>query len=205
MSGVWLVSRRGLVVFVALVVVLAVPSGCGVPLDREPQALSPEGVPYNLLEQATTTTSTSTTLPVPTVDVPVYFVLRGRLVEVQRGVTQSPSVNKAINALLLGPDDAEETAGVRSAIPPELDVEVGRVEQGVVTVDLGSEFSGLPREEQRLVHAQLVWTATGIAGVTAVRFTLEGDDQEVVLPDASIATGPVGREAFASLCCEAVA
>ena len=186
----------------ALVVAVLGGSACGVPLDREPQALSPEGVPYNLLEQATTTTSSTTTLQVLTVDVPVYFVLRNRLVEVQRPVTQSPSVNKAINALLNGPDDAEQAAGIRSPIPPELEIEVGRVEQGVATVDLGADFSSLPREEQRLVHAQLVWTATGIAGVQAVRFTLDGENQDVVLPDATIAVGPVDRTAFAALCCE---
>lgn len=194
-------SRCRAVVRAATVALVAVGllAACGVPLDREPQALSRDNVPYDLLEQATTTTSSTTTLAVPTVDVPVYFVLNGRLVEVQRPVTQTPSVNKAVSALLRGPGDDEEGAGLRTALSPDLEVEVGRVEQGVVTIDLGAEFSKLPREEQPLVLAQLVWTATGITGVTAARFTLDGKDIDALLPDASLAPGPVGREAYAAI------
>lgn len=184
---------------IAVVVVLGTLVGCGVPIDGEPQVISADDVPYNLLEQAPTSTTSTTTLPVPTVEVPVYFVRNSRLVEVLRGVTQSPNVSKAVKALLDGPGEQEEGAGLRTAIPPELKVEVGRVEQEVVTIDLGSEFTKLSRDEQPLALAQLVWTATGINGVTGARFTLGGKDIEVVLPDASLATGPVGRDAYAAL------
>ncbi|MGI8792448.1 MAG: GerMN domain-containing protein [Acidimicrobiales bacterium] len=188
--------RRQVGLVVAAMVVLV---GCGVPLDREPRTLAADKVPYQLLEQATTTTSTTTSLAVPTVDVPVYFVLNSRLVEVIRKITQSPSVNKAVNALLNGPEDTEEATGLRTAVSPNLKVEVGKLEAGVVTINLGSEFSKLPRDEQQLALAQLVWTATGIGGVSGVVFTLEGKDIEVVLPDASLASGPVNRGSFAAV------
>lgn len=180
-------------------VMAIVLAGCGVPIDRQPHAISPDKVPYNLLERATTTTSSTTTLQVPTVDVPVYFVRNSRLVEATRAVTQSPSVNKAVNALLAGPSVSEENAGVRTALSPGIKVEVGRVEQGVVSINLGTEFSKLAQQEQLLALAQLVWTATGIQGVTGVQFSLDGEAIGVPLPDGVVVTGPVNRDAYAAI------
>lgn len=191
-------TRRVIATVVALAG-LGLMGGCGVSVDRQPRTIAADKVPYQLLEQAPTTTSSTTPLAVPSIDVPVYYVLNGRLVEVPRQVTQSPSVTKAVIALLLGPGPDEEAAGLRTAITPTITIEVGTLEQGVVTMDLSSDFSKLPRDEQQLALAQLVWTATGIGGVTGALFTLDGKNIEVVLPDATLATGPVGREAFAAL------
>lgn len=188
-------------VAVAAVICAVVASACGVPAEDSPRAISEDAVQYDLLQPRVTTSTTDTTLAVASVDVPVYLVRSGerRLVEVSRTVTQSPTVNKAINALLDGPTEGEIEAGYRTSINPNAEIEVGQVEEGTVRIDLSDEFGDVPPEEQLLALAQLVYTATAITGVSGVRFTRAGEPIEVPLPEGTGAVGPVGREAFESL------
>jgi spore germination protein GerM len=185
---------------------LALLAGCGVQADAAPHAVARRTVPYNLLEQAPSTTApsapTPTTAPsVQRVSVLVYFVAGGRLKPVVRDLAQPATVQKAVAALLLGPQEDDIVLGLRSAINPSASAQAKRLDAADFTVDLSPEFAQGPSAEQVLGLAQIVYTVTEIPGVTGVRFTLDGAPIEVPTPSGTLApsSAPVGREAFADL------
>ena len=182
-----------------LVLLLALTTAaCGVQSDGAPRALPADDVPYALLEEAPPTTVTPTVPAVPTAPVNVYFVRGDRMYPVVRQVNAPPSVAKGLTALLFGPEEAEATSGVRSAISPTAAIQARAIDPATYLVDLSAEFAQGSVSEQVFGLAQVVWTATDIPGVTGVRFTLNGQPIQVPTPTGS--TGePVGREAFAEL------
>ena len=191
------VTRR----WVLVVVAFAVLAACGVSSQARPEAVDEESVPFDLLAPAVTTTSTTTTVRAQRlVDVEVFLMASERLQPVVRRVTEPVSVRKAVEALFsLAVSDAELAAGLRSALSPNVDlVSVETTTDGVVTVDLGENFLETSTQEQRVALAQVVFTATGIAGTRGVRFTLEGESREVPT-DQGTQSGPLGRDAFAQL------
>lgn len=181
------------------VVVLAVSAtGCGVRSDPAPRDLSASRVPYGLLEDApATTTTTSPTPAVPRAAVRVYFIQDDRLVWRERQVNAPATVAKALTALLFGVQEDDVAAEMRSAIDPTASIQARALDPATYQVDLSAEFSKGPSSEQVLALAQIVYTATAIPGVTAVRFTLDGVPIEVPTGSGSLTSEPVGKEAFA--------
>jgi spore germination protein GerM len=190
------VNRRVAAAAAVAVLVLAT-AGCGVRSDAAPRELSSEEIPYGLLEEAP---ATSTSVPTPSVAkaaVLVYFVSGDRMVSVVREVNAPASVPKALTALLFGPQEDEAARGIRSSINPTAAVQARQVDPSTYLVDLSSEFASGSTSEQVLGLAQIVYTATEVAGVTGVRFTLNGAPVEVPTPSGPLIASPVGREAFA--------
>ena len=175
-----------------LVALLA--AGCGVRTDEGPRRLAVDEVPYGLLEAAPATTTTTALGPLVTV--PVYFLRGDRLVPVSRPVSQPPTVGKAIDALLNGPREDEASGGLRTSVNPSTQLLLARVEDGVARLDLSSEFAQGPVQRQIPSLAQMIFTATAVPGVHAVRFTIEGEPVEVPTPDGNVAVGALGRDAF---------
>ena len=173
-------------------------TACGVQSDDGPRRLATEKVPYGLLEAAPATT-TSTVAGVPIVSVPIYFVHGDRLRSVPRSVTDPATVGKAIDALLNGPRGDESATGLRTAVDPRAKLLLARLEDGVARLDMSAEFAQGPVQQQIPSLAQLVYTATAIPGVTAVRFTIEGEPVEVPTPEGNVVVGAVGRDAFRAL------
>lgn len=176
-------------------------AACGVSQERSPKALDKESVPFDLLAPAvTSTTVTSTTVRAqPVVGIEVFLMGAERLQPVRRQVTAPVSARKAIEVLFSrSVSDAELAAGLRSAINPNVDLLSVEVSADVATVDLGENFLDASTQEQRVALAQIVFTATGVAGTAGVRFTLEGESREVPT-DQGTQTGPLNREAFAQL------
>ncbi len=196
-------ARRGGVTSAVAAILLAtgaLTAACGVSQESGPNAIDEESVPFDLLAPAVTTTSTPTTQRTQaTVDVEVYLMGTERLQPARREVTSPASAAKAIEALFSdGVSDAELAAGLRSAINPNVELLSVDADDEVVTVDLGENFLDASTQEQRVALAQIVFTATGIAGTSGVRFTLEGESREVPT-DQGTQTGPLGRDAFAQL------
>ncbi|HEX7167842.1 MAG TPA: GerMN domain-containing protein [Acidimicrobiales bacterium] len=187
----------------ALPLVAALIAGvaaCGVQEDDRPRGLAADEVPYGLLDDAPANVSTSTTAPaVQRVNVAVYFLVGDRLEPVPRTVADPPTVARTLNALLEGPTEEEAVSGLRTAINPSTEISASRASPDVVIVDLSSAFTDVPTQEQRIALAQLVFTATGIAGINGVRFTLAGAPVGVPLPDGTVTSEPVGRDAFPNL------
>lgn len=134
--------------------------------------------------------------------VSIFLVSGSQVVEVSR-TTSEPRLEPALELLLQGPTSAELAAGIRSAIATGTELRSARVEAGTAVVDLTQEFVELGGEEQILAVAQLVLTATAVAGVERVRFALNGQDLEVPRADGTLARAPLTAHDYASLVGEA--
>jgi hypothetical protein len=175
-------------------------AGCGVPVDKQPSALSRHGIPFDLL-QPNPSTTTATTTPSP-VEVPVQIFLigpTGRLAPVTRDVSGStPDLPTVLEALVAGPTDAESARGLQSALTTQTTVLAATIAGGVATVNLGGTFGQLVGPPEIQAVAQVVFTASALPGVTGVTFELSG--QPVEVPVASGALVPVAMRAqFAPL------
>lgn len=182
------------------VLALAVAAGCGVPVDQSPTALPRQGVPFGLLDQSGASTTTTAPGPSP-VEVTVQIFLLspdGHLVTVTRDVPFPAPITTVLTALVDGPTDAEAANSLQSAVPAQTTVLSAVVVNGVATVDLGGTFAQLVGQTEIDAVAQVVFTATALAGVTQVAFELNG--QPVAVPTAAGADVPVtNRSQFASM------
>lgn len=173
-------------------------SGCGVRGEESPRALPVDSVPFGLLDEPPITTTTAP--PKSSVEkatVLVYFVRGGSMYPVVRQVNAPPTVAKSLTALLFGTLEDEASQGIRSAINPAAAIQARSLDPATFLVDLSPEFIQGPTSEQVLGLAQIVYTATGVPGVTGVRFTINGAPIEVPTPSGSLTSAPIGREAFA--------
>jgi len=183
----------------ATAVLAAGLTGCGVPVDKQPAALSRNGIPFGLLEP-NSPASTATTSPI---EVPVEIFLiapNNHLVALARDVpVHSPDLQAVLTALVAGPTDAESKAGLQTALPAQttvIDANIGT--GGVATVNLGGTFAQLVGPPQIQAVAQIVFTASSVPGVTGVTFELS--DQPVEVPVASGVEVPVANTSqFAAL------
>ena len=189
--------RTGQHALTALVAVAAVFSlaGCGVPVDKQPSALSRHGIPFDLL-QPNPSTTTAATAPSP-VEVPVQIFLigpTGHLAAVTRAVSGStPDLGTVLEALVAGPTDAESARGLQSALTTQTTILSATVAGGTATVNVGGTFGQLVGPPEIQAVAQVVFTATALPGVTGVTFELSG--QPVQVPVASGALVPVAVRA----------
>lgn len=183
---------RLVVVFVGVAGLAA----CGLRSESDANRIPKDDVPFGLLEPASTTTAEP--LPSGTVRVmEIYFVQAGRLFPVAREV-ERPSVIRAFEAVALGPTPPEAADGIRSALPPEVTMQL-RAEGTTVVVDLSGPFAEAPPTEQALALAQLVYTATAFTGIEAVRFLLDGEPVEVPRADGTLTADRVGRVDYEGL------
>jgi spore germination protein GerM len=189
------VRRRsaGLVAAIAAVSVLA---ACSVRGQSSATRLKPEEVPFQLLNQTTTTIQTSTTQPANDT-VQLYFVRDGLLAPVTReGVVADPQ--SVLVLLSAGPSDSESDQGMRSALVPELAAIVDIIGD-VVTIDLNEEFSSLSPTEQRLALAQITYALTQLPPIDQVRFLVAGQAASVPRGDGSSTDGPVDQSDYEAL------
>lgn len=176
---------------------LAAAAGCGVSEEAAPRGIDPEAVPFGLLEPQPPST-TSSTAAVPRVAVEVYFVAGDRLKAVSREVPAPIVLSTVLDAVESGPGDAEAASGLRNAVP---DGAVTRASSSssVAHVDLAASFAAVDPAEQLLAIAQIVFTASAIAGVDSVAFSVSGRPAEVPIDGASLVSRPVGRSDYTSV------
>jgi len=192
-------ARRAQALLAGVVVVAGCAlSGCGVPVDSAPTALSRSGVPFDLLAPSSPT-STTTSLPPATVGVQIFLVSSsGQLVAADRPVPYPASLSSAVAALIDGPTAAESAASLQSAVPAQTDLLSATISGGIATIDLGGTFGQLVGQAQIDAVAQIVFTATALPGVSDVVFELNG--QPVAVPTASGADVPTAnRSQFTSM------
>jgi spore germination protein GerM len=180
---------------IAGLVLLAVATACGVPLDSHASATDAADVPYGLVANSTSTTVTANG-PTP---VTVFLVADNRLVPVTRRVSGPLDAAEALRELA-SPLTPEETAdGLRRAFG-DTDL-LGAVERNgaEVAVELLAGFDRLPSREQVLSLGQIVYTLTGLPGIERVRFTRDGEPLDVPTADATLTSGPLGRAEYGEL------
>lgn len=170
-------------------------SGCGLPLDRTPRDIAAVDEPFPLQDTAGPRPETGQ----GTDTIKVYLVGSDTLVASDR--PGPGDVGEAVRQLLLGPTQQDSNRGLQSSIPPNtrlLGVETAA--DGTVTVDLSSEFLDVRGEAQIAAVAQLVFTVTGVQGVTGMLLKIAGEPKAIPtesgMADQRV---PVGRFDYPSL------
>ncbi len=173
-----------------LVLGLGVLSGCGIPIDTEPESLAIEveaipdepGVQGGELSTAT-----------------LYLVSGEKLVRVTRDLPDPAELDQVLESLFEGTTAPEERANLRSAVPPGTSLIDLLVDGDTVLIDLDPAFASVGGEEETLAVAQIVLTATGTEGVDKVAFRLEGVPTAVPVAGGALSTGPVTADDYATL------
>jgi hypothetical protein len=138
--------------------------------------------------------------PAKTATFHIWLVRSGKLFETARTGEQTLAVGKrALDSLLRGPSAAEAAAGVTSALPPDFQLRITDLTDGVATVDVDPRFSG---DDVGLRRAQIVSTLTQYAGIRGVRFRSAGapvtdriftaQDLEADLPQIIVTSPQIG-------------
>jgi Sporulation and spore germination len=180
-------------------VTLAMVAGCGLPSDSAPRDIPPG---FDL------DTDSSTTVPredVTSSGPRAYFVggtssTPGTLVGVQRDV-QSNDLESILQALFDGPTTAEQSRGLRTAIPEGTQVLDARLlTDGTARLDLNDAIFTATGEAQTDAVAQIVFTATGPASnVKQVELLVDGELRSWRRGDGSLEDQPLTRFMFPAL------
>ena len=125
-----------------------------------------------------------------------YFIRNGVLVPIVRH-RFGDDLGVALQQLFRGPNRAERAAGLSSAIPQRARIigwrQVGRVAE----VDVSKAFPVVAGTRTHLAHAQLVYTATQVTGVTGLRLLVAGQPTMVSVGGAPARpASPVPRRNF---------
>lgn len=175
--------------------VLSVTVACGVQADNRPRPVASEDVPFDLLAPAA---SAAETQPGEGVGRAVWFVDNdGLLSRGERAFEGAVTVEVILTALLQGVSDAEANNGLRSNITSGTKLlGVDGPSDGLVTVNLSSEFLTVSRELQRLALAQVVFTVTGLPNVDRVLFEFDGKPTQVPGRGDELTADPLKRRDF---------
>lgn len=165
-------------------------TACGIPVDASPETISVDLGDLGEIEEATGARLAA---------VSIYLVRDDRLVHVTRDLPSPAQLPDVLESLVSGETDPEDRAGLRSSIPIGTELREVTEEGGVARIDLSSDFAVVGGRQELLAVAQVVLTATGIEGVDAVVFELEGTPTDVPTPSGALADHPVTAEDYTTL------
>jgi spore germination protein GerM len=186
---------------VACLVAVGMLGACGIPADDEPRAISPDSVPDDAEE--TTPTDASDTLQAD-----LYFTRfdgdRNVLVRTERevpagGSSSTPTPATVLEALLAGPQEADASANIVTSIPAGTSLASTMLAGDILVVDLNAAISGVQADGARLAFGQMVCTATALAEVGSVRFTVEGAPLAPPTGDGETSDAPLTCDAYDNL------
>ena len=163
------------------VVAMALVTGCGIRPDAAPRDIPIEdrSLPASPISAAGASGG----------DARIYLLTPTEPRQV-RSVTRSTGTRDDLLATLVaGPTESELSLPLSSALPAELEVLSTRSVGSVLYVDLSSAIAELSGSGLTLAVAQIVFTATDIAGVDAVQLTVDGQRFPWPRPDGATTTG----------------
>ncbi len=165
--------RRRLGAVVALVVLLA---GCGIPRDDAPRAMSEEPV-------TSTTSTTEAGTGTATVVLPVAETRK--LVTRDRRIDGAATPATVLDALLMEPSEQEVADGLTTFIPPATEALSVEEVDGVWVVTMNGAWGELQGTTALYAYAQVVLTLTQRPpSVERVRFVVEEDGEAVPVVEA---------------------
>ncbi len=160
-------------------------------------------------ESTTTTTSTtaptgsttSTTAAEDTMIVNAYYSRDEMMSAAARVIPKTQQVGAAaMKALLEGPTDVEEEAGMVTNIPAGTTFLGLSIDNGVATVDLSKEYaSGGGSLSMMMRLAEVVFTLTQFPTVEGVNFKLDGEPIDVLGGEGLILDHPMSRADYEDL------
>lgn len=152
-------------------VIVATTSGCGIGADGKPRALP----------VTTTTTSVPTTEPKGDQEAEVFMVKNNALVPIDRRVPAFTP--REVMQSLLVPPTTDEGQGLSSSIPAGTRLlEIKGPDDGLLDIDLSSEFEDVQAEARVLALGQIVMSQTLLPGVDRIRFSVEGEPLSIFSP-----------------------
>jgi spore germination protein GerM len=177
---------------VGVVTLMLLAAACDPGTQSQPEAIPRRDVPFGLLDTTSTTAEQPETGAEPFT---VYLAANDRLVAVNRSVDGTPQPAAVLHTLLDGPTPAEARYGIVSAIPSGTRLRRVTRRGSVLTIDLARDFF-TNGEDSKIAVAQLVWTATGLPGIEAVRFRVGGTPVQVPTGSGALGAGALTREDF---------
>lgn len=188
-------ARAALAVVAATMTMLV---ACGLPKDDAPRVIAADKVPYSLLGPSTSAESNQA----GGIEVPLYFVSNDRLAVAPRRMNATDP-KTVLQTLIKGPASSDSSA-LKSAIPSETRVLRTDLKDGTLTVVLTKDVLSATGPLQKNGFAQLVYTATDLAGVNQVQFRIadpDGTNEQDIEPptDSGAKPGPLSKADYASL------
>lgn len=187
-----MLSQRVIARIAALLIVSLAISACGVPSAGDVLPISKTELPPELNEAQIASTTSSTVVPesvketatslaeVENEPIELYYISANRVVATSLSIASPATTAQVLAALVSGPPTGDSGLGLRSALPPGLEVSV-TVTKGIAQIDTTGQFLALLTPiDQRLAIAQLVMTFTRRPGVGQVIFSVDG--QVVAVP-----------------------
>lgn len=171
---------------------IAIPSGCGVPTESRPRDIPQDRVPAALSAPP----SSPTTDDRGDARFTVYLIDGKRLRPVPRTAVGSVTPSTRLEALRAGPTSDESASGLGSALDEESSIRISQVTGGVATVDLPPALAALVGSDQVLALAQMVFTLTEDPAIGEAIFTVDGNPVDVPVGDGTLTGRAVGRADF---------
>lgn len=202
----------------SVTVLLLVATGCGVPLDAQPEVIAAEDLPRTL-QPGLVDSTTTTTLPIRESDVVTIYLVdpadgNARLVPVTRQVPQAISRTDVevatLQHLFEGPSNQEQlednltTFVIPSGDDPISVVDIQHPADDQVAVVL-SEPPALEGGDRVAAFAQIVFTLTQFPSTNTVSFLVRNSDgEDTIIPvktdtEEGDVTRPVGRQDYSTL------
>lgn len=156
-------------------------------------------------ETATATVSTSTPESTPgsgdTTTLLVYFLRDEKVAAARRTVPKTTAVGAAaVRELLAGPNQAEQAAGMSTAIPSGTEFLDLNIADKVATVNLSKQYeSGGGSLSMAARLAQVVYTLTQFPSIETVQFQLDGQPVTTFGGEGLVLDHPVGRSNYEDL------
>jgi sporulation and spore germination protein len=169
-----------------VVATVLLAAACGIPAEDAPHPVQPPPGPF----QGLATPAPAVTESGPLLET-LYFTRDGKLIAVERRVTQEPTAQRLVEDVIAGPTDAERTAGVGTALSGAGVIDGVRVQDGQAIVSLGPALQAAGRNDQFLAFGQIVCTLHARADVTSVVFTLDGQVVAVPRGNGSLTKTPL--------------
>lgn len=189
---------------VAGCLLLTFAAGCGVPTDRGPVAVSEDRVPYRLLSPTSSAQASPSAAPGTEVTRPQVFFINATDQLVASPQTLPASGLDTVEAALLdrlttGPSDADRALGLDTALGQGAKLRLVKMTGGVAALEVTPGDPPPAAERLPLAVAQVVLTATSVAGVDAVILLRDGNPVDVPLPGGEQVAGPVRATQYAPL------
>ena len=159
-------SRWLITLAAALAVLATVVTGCGVPIDGEPRAISRTTVDPSVDDSRVTPTTTDRP---GAATVAAFFIGDQRLVAVDFPVEDAPTLADAL-AFTLG----EPPRDLTTALPSGTKILSAVVGDSVAIVDLSREINDISGQSQKQAYAQLAFTTFEFSGMDQVQFLVDG-------------------------------
>ncbi|WP_369135226.1 GerMN domain-containing protein [Modestobacter sp. I12A-02662] len=175
-------------------------TACGVPTGGAPETIPATEVPAALT--STSPPGAPTDTAPPGLDQPRLFFVGAEEVLVPRGrdvagATLADRLGALLDELAAGPTPTERGNQLATALPLDVRLSVADLSDGTATLAIAGDDDSPGGRDSRRAVAQLVLTATSLAGVERVLLTQDGSPVEAPLASGELTSRPLTAADYA--------